>query len=354
MPDLARRFDTNPILRPADVKPSRDGLIVECLLNPGAFRYNGRTGLLLRAGGAAAADGRATVSTPIIDPLEPSGIAILEFAKDDPKLVYTDPRAFSHNGRPYLTTLSHLRLAWSDDGIHFTAEDKPTLIGQGDLEGFGMEDARVVELEGRSGTSAHLQCSASGIGVGYITTRDWKSFERHGMIFPPTNKDSAIFPAKVGDEYVALHRPAAIYLGGPYIWLAFSKDLRYWGRHHCIAHTRLGMWDEQRIGAGAAPIWTPKGWLEIYHGANDKSRYCLGALLLDLADPTKVIARSHDPIMEPIAEYEKTGFFGNVVFTNGHVVDGDLRSRMYYGASDEIICGATLSIQEILASLDIR
>ena len=351
MPDIARRFDTNPILRPADVKPSRDGLIVECLLNPGAFRYNGRTGLLLRVA-ERPHQTDTTISTPIIDPLEPSGIAILEFAKDDPKLVYTDPRAFSHNGRPYLTTLSHLRLAWSDDGIHFTVDDRPTLMGQGDLEGFGMEDARVVELEGQYHIT-YTQCSASGIGVGYITTRDWKSFERHGMIFPPTNKDSAIFPAKVGGEYVALHRPAAIYLGGPYIWVSFSKDLRYWGRHHCIAHTRLGMWDEQRIGAGAAPIWTPKGWLEIYHGANDKSRYCLGALLLDLADPTRVIARSHEPIMEPIAEYEKTGFFGNVVFTNGHVVDGDTIT-MYYGASDEIVCGATLSIQEILASLEIR
>jgi len=351
MPDIARRFDTNPILRPADVKPSRDGLIVECLLNPGAFRYNGRTGLLLRVA-ERPHQTETTVSTPIIDPLEPSGVAILEFKKDDPGLVYTDPRAFSHNGRPYLTTLSHLRLAWSDDGVHFQADEKPTLMGLGDLEGFGMEDARVTELEGQYHIT-YTQCSASGIGVGYITTRDWKSFERHGMIFPPTNKDSAIFPAKVGDEYVALHRPAAIYLGGPYIWVSFSKDLRYWGRHACIAHTRLGMWDEQRIGAGAAPIWTPKGWLGIYHGANDKSRYCLGALLLDLADPTKVIARSHDPIMEPIAEYEKTGFFGNVVFTNGHVVDGDTIT-MYYGASDEIVCGARLSIEEILASLDIR
>jgi predicted GH43/DUF377 family glycosyl hydrolase len=348
MADLARRFENNPILRPADVKPSRDGLIVECLLNPGAFRYKGRTGLLLRVA-ERPQQTETKVSTPIIDPLEPSGIAILEFEKNDPSLIYTDPRAFTHNGRPYLTTLSHLRLAWSDDGVNFTVDEKPTLIGQGDLENFGMEDARVTEFEGQYHVT-YTQCSASGIGVGYITTRDWKSFERHGMIFPPTNKDSAIFPAKVGDNYVALHRPAAIYLGGPYMWVSFSKDLIHWGQHACIAHTRLGMWDEQRIGAGAAPIWTPEGWLEIYHGADDKSRYCLGALLLDLADPTKVIARSHDPIMEPIAPYEQTGFFGNVVFTNGHVVDGDTIT-MYYGASDEIVCGATMSISEVLGSL---
>jgi len=92
--------------------------------------------------------------------------------------------------------------------------------------------------------------------------------------------------------------------------------------------------------------------LEIYHGATREHRYCLGALLLDLNDPSKVIARSQVPIMEPIMDYEKTGFFGNVVFTNGHMVDGD-KIIMYYGASDEVICGAEFSINEILSTLNI-
>jgi predicted GH43/DUF377 family glycosyl hydrolase len=104
------------------------------------------------------------------------------------------------------------------------------------------------------------------------------------------------------------------------------------------------------VGAGAAPIRTEKGWLEIYHGATSENRYCLGALLLDLNDPYKVLARSNDPIMEPLQAYEKTGFFGNVVFTNGHYVKGD-DIFMYYGASDEVICGAKLSISEILSTL---
>lgn len=110
------------------------------------------------------------------------------------------------------------------------------------------------------------------------------------------------------------------------------------------------MWDNTRIGAGAAPIKTNEGWLEIYHGANNEHRYCLGALLLDLNEPWKVLARSIEPIMEPIMDYEKTGFFGNVVFTNGHIVDGDTIT-LYYGASDEVICGATLSINHILDTL---
>ena len=104
------------------------------------------------------------------------------------------------------------------------------------------------------------------------------------------------------------------------------------------------------MGAGGPPIKTDEGWLEIYHGADSDHRYCLGALLLDLQDPSKVLARSVDPIMEPTAPYEQTGFFGNVVFTNGHHRDGD-RLTIYYGASDEVICGARFSISEILNSL---
>ena len=104
------------------------------------------------------------------------------------------------------------------------------------------------------------------------------------------------------------------------------------------------------MGAGAEAIRSSEGWLEIYHGATHDNRYSLGALLLDINDPSRVIARSEQPIMEPIADYEKTGFFGNVVFTNGQLLDGDTLT-IYYGASDEVICMAEFSVSEILASL---
>jgi predicted GH43/DUF377 family glycosyl hydrolase len=88
----------------------------------------------------------------------------------------------------------------------------------------------------------------------------------------------------------------------------------------------------------------------IYHGADDAHRYCLGACLLDLNDPTQVLARAEVPVMEPNFEYEQKGFFGNVVFTNGHLHDGDTLT-IYYGASDTVICGATFSITNILSLL---
>ena len=90
--------------------------------------------------------------------------------------------------------------------------------------------------------------------------------------------------------------------------------------------------------------------MAIYHGANHENRYCLGALLLDLNDPSRVLARSNDPIMEPVEAYEKEGFFGNVVFTNGHVLSGD-ELTLYYGSSDTVICSALFSLQSILDSL---
>ena len=114
--------------------------------------------------------------------------------------------------------------------------------------------------------------------------------------------------------------------------------------------TRPNMWDNERIGAGAAPIRTDAGWLEIYHGADDAGVYRLGLLLLDLNDPYKVLARSRDAVMQPSADYEKRGFVGGVVFTNGHTVDGD-QLTMYYGAADTVVCGATFSIQQLLTTL---
>ncbi len=347
MPEFARRFPENPILRPSDVRPSRADMEVSCVLNPGAFRYRGKTGLLLRVAERPAQE-PGWISTPVLDPASEGGIKIVRFPLAECADV-SDSRIFTHRGQAYLTTLSHLRLAWSDDGANFAVAEKPTLVGEGPWESFGMEDARVSEMDG----VYHLTYTAvsdAGFGVGLITTRDWRSFERHGMILPPPNKDFALFPEKIGGYYYALHRPTHDTLGGPYIWISRSPDMLHWGDHHCVARPRAGSWDAQKLGAGAEPIRTEKGWLEIYHGVAQDSQYCLGLLLFDLNEPRKVLARSTLPIMKPTLPYELTGFFGNVIFPNGHVVDGDTVT-LYYGASDEVICGATLSIRELLETL---
>jgi predicted GH43/DUF377 family glycosyl hydrolase len=344
--DTVKRFSQNPLLRPADLTAGIEGMEITCLLNPGVFRMNGKTWLLLRV-----AERPKQMEGKISFPVSENGkIKVLTFDKNDPDLDLTDPRVICYRGQNYLTTLSYLRLMCSSDGIHFT-EDKnyPPIFGEGPQESFGLEDCRVATTDDGFFLT-FTQVSPVAVGVGLIETQDFKTFKRHGMIFPPHNKDCALFEEKIGGKYRALHRPSSPELGGNYIWIAESPDRIHWGKHVCIATTRPGMWDEARVGAGAPPIPTGEGWLEIYHGANRENRYCLGALLLDRNKPEKVLARSVEPIMQPTAPCEQTGFFGNVIFTNGHCVDGDT-IHMYYGASDEVICGATLSIREILNTL---
>jgi Predicted glycosylase len=352
MADIARRFEANPLLYPRDVKPSMDGLVVECLLNPGAFTYQDKTYLLLRVA-ERPEQSEDTVSALVVDADAPSGLRILSCKKGDPDLIYdeADPRGFIYKGEAYLTTLSHQRLAVSVDGVRFQVDERPTLLGEGPLETFGIEDCRVTQI-GETYYLTYTAVSGDGFGVGLITTNDWQYYQRHGLIIPPNNKDCTLFSETIGGKYYALHRPSLPTggLGGNYIWIAESPDTLHWGHHQCLVRTRPGKWDSARIGCGAAPIRTAEGWLEIYHGANEANRYCLGALLLDLNDPTIVLARSAEPIMEPLTDYETNGFFGNVVFANG-TIEHDDEIIVYYGASDLVVCGATLSISEILRSL---
>ncbi|MEP7142514.1 MAG: glycoside hydrolase family 130 protein [Ferruginibacter sp.] len=349
MKDIAKRFAENPLLSPGVLIASSEGLEITCLLNPGVFQYQGQTWLIVRVA-ERPAQKENLLSFPILTGT--GTIEIIEIQKDDPALKATDARVINYKGVDYLTTLSHLRLLCSDDGIHFyEPEGYPLLMGEGILQSFGIEDCRVSFLENKY----HLTFTAvsgNGVGVGLRTTTDWKSFQSHGMMLPPHNKDCAIFDEKINGLYYALHRPSSVDIGGNYIWLAESPDGIHWGNHKCIIKTREGAWDSARVGAGAAPIRTDQGWLEIYHGANHQHQYCLGAFLMDSNDPSKVIARTELPVMVPSTDYELSGFFGNVVFTNGHIVgeDGDTVT-IYYGASDEFVCGAHFSLKEIFSLL---
>lgn len=346
---MAQRFDQNPILTTRDIRPSHPDLEVECVLNPGVFTFENKIWLLLRVA-ERPAQREGFVSFPVLDPDGP--MRIMEFRTDDANLNLSDARLVRYKDRFYLSTISHLRLVCSDDGVRFYEPEgyATKIFGKGELETFGIEDCRV-SLIGGVYHLTFTEVSENGVGVGLIRTRDWRELDRQGMILPPHNKDCCLFEEQIGGRYYCLHRPSGIDLGGNFIWLASSPDLVHWGHHRCLLRTREGMWDSVRIGAGAAPIRTDAGWLEIYHGADEDNRYALGAVLLDLDDPSIVLARSETPLLEPEAEYEKTGFFGNVVFTNGHLVNGD-ELTIYYGASDEVICGAKFSIAAILKELE--
>jgi predicted GH43/DUF377 family glycosyl hydrolase len=348
MKDIAKRFPENPLLFPSEIVPSHEGLQVICLLNPGVFQFEGKIWMIVRVAERPAQKDNI-VSFPI---LTETGIKIIEIAANDPEMVAKDARVIKYKEVDYLTTLSHLRLVCSDDGRKFYEPGGyPLLIGEGYLESFGIEDCRVTYIKDTYYLT-YTAVSPNGVGVGLRTTSDWKNFQSYGMMLPPHNKDCAIFEEKINGIFYALHRTSSVEIGGNFIWLASSPDGIHWGNHQCILQTRKHFWDNVRIGAGASPIKTEKGWLAIYHGANENHQYCLGAFLMDLENPSKVIARTDESIMRPTENYELTGFFGNVVFTNGHIVNSDRDTvTIYYGASDEFVCGAEFSIKEIFSLL---
>lgn len=341
------RHAHNPILSPEDIRPSQESMRIECLLNPGVFRFDGKIWLLLRvAERPEQTDGE--ISFPVLD--DANRVTVMRVPSSSPELDLSDPRVINYKGEDFLTTMSHLRLVSSTDGVRFSEEPAyPPLFGSDCYEAYGIEDCRVAQI-GDDYFLTYTAVSANGVAVRMRSTSDWRRFTDYGLVLPPHNKDCALFEQKIGNLYYMLHRPSSPEIGGNYIWIAQSPDLYHWGNHKCVARTRKGMWDSARIGAGCSPIPTDEGWLMIYHGADAANRYCLGAMLLDADDPSEVIARSEEPLMEPSEPYELEGFFGNVVFTNGHVVDGD-RILMYYGASDKVICRADFSVSAILETL---
>ena len=159
-----------------------------------------------------------------------------------------------------------------------------------------------------------------------------------------------IFPTKIGGRYYALHRPSSSGFGRPEIWIAESPDLLCWGNHRHLMGLREVSWDDGRIGGGAVPFRVKEGWLEIYHGADRLNRYCLGAVLLKADEPWTIIARGEQPILEPEAAYEASGFFGGVVFSCGVLCEED-KVKIYYGAADTSIAYAEIPLEDVLKSL---
>jgi predicted GH43/DUF377 family glycosyl hydrolase len=236
-----------------------------------------------------------------------------------------------------LTSVSHLRVVFCGDGRRvdrFGVAVHP----EAEYEEFGMEDPRITRLGDRYYIT-YVAVSRHGAATALASTTDFQKFERHGVIFPPENKDVMLFPEQIGGQYVALHRPVcAIPFTGPEMWLGRSPDLVHWGAHAPLYRGHMA-WESGRVGGGAPPVRTERGWLALYHGNMRPTRighvgaYCGGALLLDGDDPSRILAVAAAPIMEPTESYEREGFVPDVVFPTGVVERGE-RILVYYGAAD--------------------
>lgn len=346
------RFEENPLITPLDVKPLNEGYEVIGAFNAGVAKYKNETLLLLRVAERPISESEDIIKAPIYD-VKTGKLNTISLSKDDERYSFADPRMISDkenmDGFVYLTSLSYIRIARSEDGHNFTIDDEPFLFPFNEYQIFGIEDARCTQI----GDEYYVNfTSVSPVGVcdSLIVTEDFKSFRSLGNIFAPDNKDVLIFPEKINEKYYALHRPVSSNLGKMDMWIASSPDLQSWGNHKHLLNTSEEDWDNGRVGGGLVPIKTEKGWLEIYHGATKDNRYCMGALLLDLENPAKVIAKSEKPIMMPLLPYEKEGFFGEVVFGCGGIVEGD-KLTMYYGVADTSMAGCEMNISDILNEL---
>jgi len=344
------RNPANPIITPQMVKPSAEGLKVVGTFNPAATVYNNEVILIMRVAETCIKK-PGFISIPYFDfSTDKSFLSVLDVPEKDPDVKLKDTRGILYKGREYLSSVSHLRLARSKDGVNFIINEKPFILPYDETESFGVEDARISHI-GDDYFINYTVVSSDGYATFLSKTKDFKHIERLGIIFPPLNKDVVIFEEKVNGKYIALHRPDNHGFGLPSIWYADSPDLTHWGNHKCLLRPRANQWEMKKIGGGAPPIKTKQGWLEIFHGKGENNMYSLNLLLLDLEDPSKILAVGEKPFMYPETEYEKEGFFGNVIFTNGHIVMPDGSIKIYYGSSDEHICMAETSIEKLLQLL---
>ena len=248
--------------------------------------------------------------------------------------------------------LSHLCAARSMNGVdEWRIDREPTLMPnprQYPEELWGIEDPRITYVpELKQFAVAYTSYSRGGPGVSLALTKDFRTFERLGVVMPPDDKDAALLPRRIDGLWAMIHRPMTPL--GTHIWISYSPDLRHWGNHKLMLEARRGAWwDANKIGMSPPPIETSRGWLMIYHGVRrtpSSSIYRLGLALFDLQQPEKCLIRGNSWIFAPEADYERHGDVQDVVFPCGYTVasDGDT-INLYYGAADSSIALAHGSI----------
>lgn len=349
---MIKRFKENPLIRPDDVKPTYDGWSVEGIYNPGAFKMGDDYCLLARVIEKPIEKDENYISVPMLDFRNGDGqMVVKKFRKDDPDVDWKrDPRFLYYKDETYDVIYSHLRLAKSKDGKNFSIDERPTFASENRMTVYGIHDPRVLYME----NEWHIIYSGNsewGTPTFRATTNDFVNFKQKGIVFPTDNKDVCLFPEKINGKYYAVHRPAAVYFEGYNMWIASSPDLVHWGNHLGLVRIREGRWDSKRVGCAAEPIKTKNGWLLLYHGADGKNYYT-GAVLLDLNNPERVLARSKEPFMVPETYYETEGFFDNVIFVNGHIRVSEDLLYIYYGGADKYTAGCEVNISDIIRGME--
>lgn len=245
---------------------------------------------------------------------------------------------------------------FSKDGINWQIENDPIKFQPGNTDMIDSDykyDPRVTWIDDRYWITWCNGYNGPTIGIGY--TFDFKTFYQCENAFLPFNRNGVLFPEKIDGKYAMLSRPSD---NGhtPFgdIFISYSPDMKFWGEHRCVMKVtpfEESAWQCLKIGAGSVPLKTKDGWLMFYHGVIrtcNGYRYSMGAVLLDLNKPDKVLYRTRDYLLAPAAPYELTGDVPNVVFPCAALCDGK-RIAVYYGAADTSVCMAFGYLDEIIA-----
>lgn len=340
-PPVLERFDGNPILEPQP----KHWWESKAAFNPGAIYEEGKVHIVYRAigdsdisvlGYASSIDGfhiDERLDKPIYIPREPfEGAGLVYPAASNPQVTYVS----------------------AEDEEDEEEEDYVSGGGWG-----GCEDPRLTKIDDRVFMTYVAfdgynppRVTLTSIHIDDFLVRNWQ-WKKPVLISPPgfIDKNACILPEKIKSKYVIFHR---IF---PDILIDFVDDLDFdgttrWLKGEFKIRPRAAYWDSRKVGAGAPPIKTKDGWLLIYQavGERDPGRYKIGAMLLDLKDPARVLARSEEPILEPQASYENEGWKTGVIYPCGAVVIKD-RLLVYYGGADKVTCVASAKLDEFLDQL---
>jgi len=313
---MFKRYSKNPIISPKDIISSHPEMVdVSSVFNPGGIQFGNKILLLLRV---------------------------------------------QNRGRETLTVK-----ATSDDGVHFSIDDKPIKFSRMDnLDEtvFHIYDPRITKIENTYFVMAAMDVVGKCL-LGLFKTEDFSSLEFLGIKGEEDNRNGVLFPEKINGKYAIFDRPnkSLVESGvttGNAIWYSESDDLIKWESKEMVMEGRQHHWDEY-IGAGPPPVKTQKGWLMVYHGIamHYQPIYQAGVVLLDLDEPWKVISRGRYNVLEPREMWEMVGQVPNVVFPTGLIVDSvddrvftnpSSKIKLYYGAADTHIGLATSTVQELI------
>lgn len=336
---LKRQF-THCMLRPSELKPISEHTQVVGAFNPGVADIGGEVVLLVRVVEQPTEQREGFVASPGFGGGAPGGAFSIDWLEAE-KMDLSDPRKYvsKTTGITRLRFFSYLKVFFSRDGRTID-RDGVSIMPQGPYEEYGIEDPRITKI-GQTYYITYVAVSRHGVNTSLMSTTDFERFTRHGIIFPPENKDVVLFPEKVSGDYLCMHRPVpSMQFTPPEIWLARSPDLLHWGVHEHLLGGEGAEWGGDRIGGGTPPIKTREGWLTFYHGSEKPpggkgvGAYTASLLLLDLQQPRQVLAHSPEPVMRPELDFEMGGYVANVVFPTG-VVERDDLLYVYYGAADQ-------------------